>query len=286
VKQLTPEPGWPDDWKLAHFYDSFEIHDEMPRDSKALGHAYSYLNRRQHTLELIAKIAPAGSAVLDVAGGHGNFTLSLAEMGYEVTWNDLRADLAQYVQMKHEAGTVHYAPGNVFDLSFENRFDVVLITEIIEHVAHPDQFLAKVGGFVRPGGHIVMTTPNGGYFRNRLPKFSEWSDPSVFEKHQFKPGADGHIFLMHRDEIAGLARQAGLEVVETRLYTNMVTNGWAKTDVFLHMLPRAGVTSLEALTQRLPLAIRTKICTAMGVLLRRPAAATALTDTAVAPTVP
>jgi len=272
VKRLTAEADWPEDWKVAAFYDSFEVFGEIPRAARARGHAYSYLNRRRHTLEMVATAAAPGATVLDVAGGHGNFTLSLAEMGYEVTWNDLRAHLAGYVRRKHERGIVHYAPGNVFDLNFHGSFDLVLITEIIEHVAHPDEFLAAVSRFVRPGGHIVMTTPNGGYLRNRLPKFSTWSDPSVFEKDQFKPNADGHIFLMHEDEIAPLAQRAGLRVRELRLYTNPLTNGWAGTSPLLRILPRAGVEALERGTGRLPRPVLRKACTALGALLQRPAA--------------
>lgn len=43
---------------------------------------------------------------------------------------------------------------------------VVLMTEIIEHVAHPDEFLTRIASLVRPGGWVIITTPNGGYWRN------------------------------------------------------------------------------------------------------------------------
>src|SRR4051794_5492736 len=102
-------PAWPESWKLSHHYDRMELSDPPPR----IGYAYAYSNRRRHALELIRRVAPAGSRVLDVAAGQGNFSLSLAEEGYEVTWNDLRTELADYVRLKHERGRVHYLPGNV-----------------------------------------------------------------------------------------------------------------------------------------------------------------------------
>ena len=124
------------------------------------------------TLAILGEVLEPGARVLDVAGAQGNFSLALAEMGYRVTWNDLRGELADYVRLKHERGAVEYAPGNMFELRADTLFDAVLITEVIEHVAHPDQFLAQAAALVRPGGYVVMTTPNGRYFRNTLPKFS------------------------------------------------------------------------------------------------------------------
>ena len=234
------------------------------------GYTYAYVNRREHTLGLIRQIAETGATVLDVAAAQGNFSLSLAEVGYEVTWNDLRAELADYVKLKYEHGILHFAPGNVFDLNIEVKFDIVLITEIIEHVAHPDEFLCKISQLVKPGGHIVMTTPNGQYIRNDLPKFSECADPSQFEGQQFKPNADGHIFLLHLDEIESLAQRANLRVKEISIFTNPLTNGHLKLEPLLKILPIAVVNSIERMTNSLPMRLRSKLCTGMAVLFQKP----------------
>jgi 2-polyprenyl-6-hydroxyphenyl methylase/3-demethylubiquinone-9 3-methyltransferase len=267
MKVVTPQPDWPESWRYSYPYDQMEIYG----DTRHRGYALAYANRRRETLRLIAKAAPPGARILDVAAAQGNFSLALAEAGYEVTWNDLRADLADYVRLKHERGTIHYAPGNVFTLGFDDAFDVVLIAEVIEHVAHPDAFLAKVAKMVKPGGHIVMTTPNGAYLQNKLPRFSDCPDPSVFESVQFGPDGEDHIFLLHPDEIAPIARAAGLEVVEASLFTNPLTNGFMKTAPLLKVAPAGLVHALERLTRSAPGPVKEKLHTAMAVLLRRPA---------------
>src|SRR3954464_5143664 len=183
MKRVQLQPDWPQSWKESHFYDQSEIYGEISHH----GYAYAYENRRRETLRLLTEALSPGARILDVAAAQGNFSLTLAERGFDVTWNDLRAELADYVRLKHEHGKIEFAPGNAFDLAFPGRFDALLITEIIEHVAHPDDFLAKAAALVRPGGYIVMTTPNGGFFKNRLPKFSDCPDPSAFESIQFKP---------------------------------------------------------------------------------------------------
>jgi 2-polyprenyl-6-hydroxyphenyl methylase/3-demethylubiquinone-9 3-methyltransferase len=266
MKQLRLDAGWPDSWKYSFAYDRMEIYGERDRR----GYAYAYAERRRRTLAMVARAAAPAARVLDVAAAQGNFTLALAELGYDVTWNDLRADLADYVRLKHERGTVRFAPGNVMELGFVECFDVVLITEIIEHVAHPDQFLTAISRIVRPGGHIVMSTPNGAYFLNALPRFSDHPDPSVFESRQFAPNADGHIFLLHTDEIRALAAVAGLRVVDHQVFANPLTNGHLKSEMALRILPRAIVLSLESLTSRLP--FRETFSTSMVTLLQKPAA--------------
>jgi 2-polyprenyl-3-methyl-5-hydroxy-6-metoxy-1,4-benzoquinol methylase len=249
MKRVPFESSWPDSVKLSHHYDGLEFWG----DRSAPGYTNAYRNRFQVTIDLVSAAAKPPARVLDLAAAQGNFTLRLAEMGYQVVWNDLRAELADYVRLKHESGHVEYVPGNVFELSTDlPPFDVVLATEIIEHVAHPDAFLARLATLLKPDGTIVLTTPNGGYFRNNLPRFSDCPDPSVYESVQFQPNADGHIFLLHVDEMHTLAAKAGLRVETLVLFTNSLSNGHIKTAPLLRVLPTGLVNLLEGQTRRLP----------------------------------
>jgi 2-polyprenyl-6-hydroxyphenyl methylase/3-demethylubiquinone-9 3-methyltransferase len=266
MKTIAYQNSWHDSWKYSYPYDLIEIYGENNRS----GYSYAYANRRKYTLELIQKVAQPGAKILDVAAAQGNFSLSLAELGYQVTWNDFREELIDYVNLKKEFGDINYAPGNAFDLQFDSYFDVILIAEVIEHVAHPDRFLRKIAQMLKPGGHIVMSTPNGEYFKNHLPKFSDCPDPSRFESVQFQPNSDGHIFLLHLDEIQQIADRAGLVVAETLLLTNPLTNGHIKLHHLLKILPRTLVNAVEKLTCFLPLALRRKLQTCTVSLLVLP----------------
>jgi len=267
MKRVNIQADWPDSWKNSYPYDLEEVYGEITNR----GYAYAYDNRRKQTLRLLTEVIAPGARILDIGAAQGNFSLTLAEMGYEVTWNDLRGELAGYVRLKQERGTIHFAPGNAYDLSFPALFDAVLITEIIEHVAHPDGFLMKAAQLVKPGGYIVMTTPNGAYFRNTLPKFSDCPDPGVYEAVQFKENSDGHIFLLYPDEIQPLASRAGLDVEQITLFTNPLTNGHMKMERLLRLLPRPVIDSIEAATQHLPHPVRRALFIQMGARFRKPA---------------
>jgi 2-polyprenyl-3-methyl-5-hydroxy-6-metoxy-1,4-benzoquinol methylase len=266
MRKPEPQPDWPASWQAAYQCDLMEFFGEAAR---APGYVCAYQNRFHKLMDMVEARLPKGSAIIDVAAGQGNFSLGLAERGYRVTWNDLRGDLAGYVQLKHSSGDISFSAGNAFDLS-TGGFDGAVITEVIEHVAHPDRFLCRIADLVRPGGFVFMTTPNGGYFRNRLPRFSECPDPSIYEAEQFKPDADGHIFLIHVDELAGLAQPAGLEIVDIDLFTNPLTGGQIKLSLLHHVLPPGLIAQVEAWSQtKLPPSVARRMLAQMGVCFRK-----------------
>ena len=265
MKLPAAQPDWPKEWLHAYGFDCLEWGGSREHP----GYTLAYQRRFAITLELVRLAAQPPARVLDVAAAQGNFSLALAEAGYDVTWNDLRADLAGYTRLKYERGIIEYRPGNAFELGFSQPFDVVLATEIIEHVAHPDAFLAQLAKLTRPGGHAVITTPNGGYFRNNLPKFSECPDPTVFESRQFGPDGADHIFLLHEDELAALAQRAGWRVRELRLHTSFFLNGHCRLEPLVRVLPAGAVRAVDNFLQHLPRAWRRRLDVGLAVWLQR-----------------
>src|SRR5690606_31592205 len=115
MKHVPLEATWPPSWQYSYPYDLQEVYDEPT----VRGYAYAYAERRKRTLRLLADALEPPARILDLAAAQGNFSLALAEMGYRVTWNDLREDLAGYVQLKYERGDIEYAPGDAFQLRFD-----------------------------------------------------------------------------------------------------------------------------------------------------------------------
>ncbi|MEQ1689272.1 MAG: methyltransferase domain-containing protein, partial [Sphingopyxis sp.] len=154
----TLSPNWPDSWKLSHQFDRIEIGGEQPR----IGYARMYSERRRRVLASVAQLAGGPADILDIAAAQGNFSIAVAAMGHRVTWNDFRGELADYVRMKMPAGMqMAFVPGNILEVEaeYQSRFDVVMALEVIEHVAHPDAFLRALSALVKPGGHIIVSTP-------------------------------------------------------------------------------------------------------------------------------
>jgi len=245
---------WPKDWKESYVYDKLEFFN----DKSNLGYTNSYKNRFNAIIANVKQYLPIGSTLIDVAAAQGNFTLSLAEAKYKMIWNDLRESLIDYVKLKYIDGSIEFKSGNVFDIKLPEA-DGIIITEIIEHVAHPNEFLKKVSTLIKNQGYIFMTTPIGSYFINKLPKFSDCPDPSIYESVQFKPNSDGHIFLLHLEEIEKFAKESGLEIVKVEIFNNPLTNGHIKLHYLLKILPQRFIDFIEKQTKNLPFALKKKL---------------------------
>jgi 2-polyprenyl-3-methyl-5-hydroxy-6-metoxy-1,4-benzoquinol methylase len=267
MHRLTYDKSWSDFFKECYVYDELELWNGKSN----LGYKYAYRNRHQPILDAVKQSIPRGGTILDVAAAGGNFTLPLAEQGFRLVWNDLRGECIDWVKMKYEHGDVEYVVGNIFEksTSLHERFDGVIATEVIEHVAHPDQFLTNLAAMVKPGGRIFLTTPNGRYFRNSLPKFRECPDPSIFEAVQFRPNSDGPIFLLYPDEIIEFSKRSGLEIEYFDLVNNPLTNGHIKLGHVLPYVPEGLVTILESLTRKLPRAMKERLHSISIVILRK-----------------
>jgi 2-polyprenyl-3-methyl-5-hydroxy-6-metoxy-1,4-benzoquinol methylase len=268
IKQPAPRPDWPESWLGSHHHDGNSV---WPGRTE-LGYRRAFRHRFARAVDYLLAACPPPARVLDIAAAQGNFSIVLAELGYTVTWNDLRDDLVGLVELKTDRRDIRFLPGNVFDLPAEQvgRFDAILATEVIEHVAHPDEFLRQLASLLEPGGVIVLTTPNGKYFRNDLPRFSDCPDPSMYEAMQFKPDGDGHIFLLHPDEYEPLATKAGLTVERLEFFTNPLTNGHLKTKHLLPFLPGAVVDGVEWITERTGSWLAQRLHLQAAALLRKP----------------
>ncbi|ROW13532.1 hypothetical protein VPNG_04473 [Cytospora leucostoma] len=121
---------------------------------------------------------PAGhrARYLDVGCGGGIFAESAARLpatasvtAVDPTPEVLRIARAHAARdpslrgrLDYVAGTIETLPppraGAGADAGADDRFDVVSLFEVIEHVDRPSQFLERCGEFVRPGGWLVMST--------------------------------------------------------------------------------------------------------------------------------
>lgn len=129
------------------------------------------LNRCQFVAERVR-----GKSVLDI--GCVDHDFSNRERGHWLH-DDIRATASRVVGLDYERTHVEamqaegydVVVGDATDFDLDEKFDVVVGGELIEHLINPGNFLHCVRKHLKPGGELVLTTPNGNcliYFLENL----------------------------------------------------------------------------------------------------------------------
>ena len=136
-----------------HFYERFadEFDERMNR--------YEVAKRLRLVFdEGLGDLNVAGRELLDAGCGTGLFSQVATERGARVTSLDVGDALLAQVARKCNSVRV---VGDVTAMPFDpDSFDVVICTEVIEHTLDPERAVAELARVLRPGGRLVVTTPN------------------------------------------------------------------------------------------------------------------------------
>ena len=108
--------------------------------------------------------------VLDVGCGRGALGEAMRSLGWEVWGVESDATAAATAR-----GRVHrLVEHDLLDVDGvaaalgEERFDVLVLSDVLEHLYDPHRVLSSYLRFVRPGGRVLVSVPNAVVFTNRV----------------------------------------------------------------------------------------------------------------------
>jgi|GEM_PF-2201613 len=154
--------------KIGECYDQYEIVQEIVLDCELKG-ALARGKKWMETFrpEMVWRLAGdvEGKRVLDIGCQYGVFSLYLAEKGAQVTGMDISprwiARCQREACAKFPDKKFNFLAGDAQVLPFEDEtFDIVVCSEVIEHVDHPGNVLSEINRVLLPGGVLVLSTPN------------------------------------------------------------------------------------------------------------------------------
>lgn len=114
---------------------------------------------------------------------------------------------------------IDFVRGDVNDVHriFAGRqFDCAVMGEVIEHVERPYDVLRKVSSVLRPGGRLILSTPNPCGFPMLL---AEWFEMKYFYCPE-------HKYLFPPRWVRRMMTEAGFEVVKTKSVGIGLGRGW------------------------------------------------------------
>lgn len=150
MPETPPNPIRLDD--KQRFYDRFagEFDAKMNR--------YDLETRLKVIYEQLLTEDLTGKRLLDAGSGTGWFSRGAVERGALVTSLDVGLNLLEQVGKKCQS---RRCQGSICALPFPDRtFDVVVSSEVIEHVPEPRMAVHELARVLKPGGTLALTTPN------------------------------------------------------------------------------------------------------------------------------
>lgn len=238
---------------------STTIFAQVERSAEADGKAaYFRLHRHRFAAMLRAIKAPRGAAVLEVGVTPGQFTELLVQSGYKVSGVDL--DPAKRQALWDRLGVdVRQANLEREPLPFpDNSFDWVVFSEVIEHLVYsPLPVLREFRRVLRPGGRVLITTPNELYLKSRartILRMLLWQSASTKDEFRHQMRLEGearyttHSRTYTMGELSWLVREAGFKVVRRRFEAPWEQVGLEAGRIRKHPLRVFGKAAFFALT--------------------------------------
>ena len=112
-------------------------------------------------LALIQRHIPlAGRKLIDCGCGSGGYVLELLKLGCDAWGVESNEGKVQHFKLSAKEPD-RVKPGDLERIKFgDGTFDVALLNEVLEHVPHDQKALAEICRILKPGGTLVVFSPN------------------------------------------------------------------------------------------------------------------------------
>ena len=135
-----------------------------------------------------SKIDKNNFQILEVGCGYGYLTYALNSVGYNAKGVDISNESIEHA---NENFGDFYLCADILNLSKTNveKYDLIILTEVIEHISNPKEFLVALKSLISTDGKILVTTPNKSIFLDGTvwasdipPIHQTWLSEQSFEK--------------------------------------------------------------------------------------------------------
>jgi 2-polyprenyl-3-methyl-5-hydroxy-6-metoxy-1,4-benzoquinol methylase len=169
------------------------------------GGSFGYL---EAAVESFVPRSSCALRILDVGCGNGYWALRLSDSGHRVVGVDASAQ--RIANARREAPGARFEQldisENLLSQLAEEPFDLVISTEVVEHLFLPNVWARACLSALRPGGRLICSTPYHGYLKNLLIALT-----NGWDRHHHTLRPVGHIKFFSENTLRKLLSQAGFQ---------------------------------------------------------------------------
>jgi SAM-dependent methyltransferase len=136
--------------------------------------------------------------VLDVGCGEGTFLAEMRALGWKCTGLEMDAGAARRARASRGLQVVN---SSVDEAAFPDRFDLVTMSHLLEHVPDPRHALHRAAGWLGRGGRLFLTLPNVDSWERRR-----------FEEDWYPWDLPRHLYHFSPETLERLLAESGFSV--------------------------------------------------------------------------
>lgn len=188
--------------RMYSFANGYQVQEATTYDENT-----PVLERNRESLRQIERFCPTRGRLLDVGCSSGRLLWLAKQHGWSVSGVELNEDTAQIAIDNGldvhlgELGSANLTP---------NSFDAIHLGDVIEHVQDPQQSLMQASRLLKPGGVMVVVTPNHDALFPRLTLTLH----RIFRIPWSHPTPPYHLHQFTEHSLDELLRRVDLKVVE------------------------------------------------------------------------
>jgi 2-polyprenyl-3-methyl-5-hydroxy-6-metoxy-1,4-benzoquinol methylase len=157
-------------------------------------------------LDVLGLPTSAMGNLLDVGCGNGDFGVRMRSFGWTVSGVDPDPTAVSRARSQ----SLEVFTGSIADVPDKAFYDVITLNHVIEHAADPVELLHECQKRLRPGGRLIVTTPN-------LKSLGHWWFKSYWRGLEIPR----HLVLFSQDALRECAQRAGLKIDTLRTETRL-----------------------------------------------------------------
>ena len=175
------------------FYNTYDAPEPTQQDLQA------GVNRCLNRLAKTGVRLKPGDRILDIGCGSGDLLEAICSR-FGCIGHGIDADARRIEKARANSKHPTFENGLFEPSAYQEPFDIVLSTAVIEHVVDPVGFVQQLASVVKPGGSVYLLTPNAASL-NYLILRSWWRELLAIGEH---------IYLFTPESLSRCAEQAGL----------------------------------------------------------------------------